>query len=56
MDFRFNDLRVKNRQGRLMKDVIGVKKAGNAQKTHIVVSLCLFFCHNCLSSRRPNVF
>lgn len=33
------DKQVKNRQGCLMEDAVNVKEAGNAQKTHIVVSL-----------------
>ena len=47
---KVNDLRVKNRQGRLMEDVIDVKDAGNAQKTHIVVSLCLFVITACIQA------
>lgn len=47
---KVNDLRVKNRQGRLMEDVIDVKDAGNAQKTHIVVSLCLFVITACMQT------
>ena len=39
---KVNDLRVKNRQGRLLEDVLDVKDAGNAQKSQIVVRLCLF--------------
>ena len=39
---KVKDLPVKNRQGHVMEDVIDVKDMGNAQKTQIVVRLCLF--------------
>ena len=39
---KVNDLPVKIRQGHVMEDVIDVKDMGNAQKTQIVVRLCLF--------------
>ena len=47
---KVKDLRVKNRQGHLMEDVIDVKDAGNAQKTQIVVSLCLFVITACIQA------
>ena len=47
---KVNDLRVKNRQGHLMEDVIDVKDAGNAQKMQIEVSLCLFVITACIQA------